>query len=159
MAGTHFRVELEDAAAQQELQGLIDRGQSLQTPFMQVGEYLSDEMWPRRFREKRGPDGLPWAPVTERYAKRKRRGKATQVPSDARTTNPADLLLLTGELSDFPRYQMEGNALVFGVNTKWAAVHQFGFPRRNIPARPYMYLDADDRTEAAAIFRDWIMGT
>lgn len=159
MAGTYLHIDLDDAAAQAELERLIERGENLDTPFRAFGEYLLLEMWPRRFREKIGPDGGAWAPVSALYDKRKRAGKATPSPGDARTTNPADLLQLTGELMDRPRYQMVGpDEMEFGVNTPWAATHQFGDPSRNIPARPYMFLDAVDRDEAARIFLAWLRG-
>lgn len=158
MAGTHFRIDLDDAAARAAFKSLVGRAENLATPMAQVGEYLLREMWPKRFEEKRGPDGSPWAPVSEWYAHRKRRGKATQASGDARTRNPADLLQLTGDLMEYPRYQVDGDALEFGVNVEWAATHQFGDPSRNIPARPYMYMDEDDRAEAARLFLAWVRG-
>lgn len=160
MAGTNIRIELDDAAAQAELKRLIERGQDLRPALGEIGEYLVRDMWPKRFAEKRGPDGLPWAPVSEMYAKRKRAGTAAQAKGDARSTSAADLLELTGELMDYPRYQFAegGNALDFGVNTVWAATHQFGDPRRNIPARPFLYLDEQDQAEARRIFVAWLFG-
>ncbi|MGQ0529997.1 MAG: phage virion morphogenesis protein [Panacagrimonas sp.] len=157
MAGTFIRIEIEDAAARATLKRLVERGQDLRPALGEVGEYLGREMWPKRFRDKRGPDGLPWAPVSELYAKRKRAGTAAQARGDARSASAADLLELTGELMDFPRYQFAGlNALDFGVNTKWAATHQFGDPARNIPARPFLWLDADDEDEIRQVFVSWL---
>lgn len=158
MAGTHFRIDVDDTAAQAELKRLVDRGEDVSTPFKIVGDYLLREMWPRRFDEKRSPDGIDWAPVSPAYAARKRSGLATQDPGDAKSRNPADLLQLTGALSDFPRWQLDGNALEFGVNTLWAATHQFGDPSRNIPARPYMGLDEQDQAEVKRIFLAWLRG-
>lgn len=160
MAGTNIRIELDDAAAQAELKRLVDRGQDLRPALGEIGEYLLRDMWPKRFREKRGPDGLPWAPVSERYAKRKLAGTAAGARGDARSNSAAALLELTGELMDSPRYQLAegGTALHFGVNTLWAATHQFGDPRRNIPARPFLFLDADDQDEVRRVFVSWIRG-
>lgn len=158
MAGTHFRIDVDDNAAQAELKRLIDPGEDVSMPFKIVGEYLLREMWPRRFAEKRSPDGIPWAPVNALYAARKRSGRATQDPGDARSRNPADLLQLTGEFGDYPRWQLDGNALEFGVNTRWATTHQFGDPSRNIPARPFMGMDEQDQAEARWIFVAWLFG-
>lgn len=39
--------------------------------------------------------------------------------------------------------RVEGNNLIYGTNLIYAGVHQYGEPKRNVPARPYLVIRAE----------------
>jgi phage virion morphogenesis protein len=47
--------------------------------------------------------------------------------------------------------------LNFGSNLAWAKVHQYGYPPRNIPARPFLKFRETDRRNIRNMIRDHIM--
>ncbi len=145
--------------AQAQLQRLKDAGQNLDGPLKAIGDSLTASTR-HRFTTHTGPDGEPWAAVSPKYARRKAAGKATQNPGDARTRNPGDLLVLTGQLIGGINYAVQSETLRIGSPDVYAPVHQFGWPGRNIPARPFIGVSEadlkliratiDDHLEAAA---------
>jgi phage virion morphogenesis protein len=66
-----------------------------------------------RFEAEQAPDGTPWAPLSERYKRRK-------------TKNRDKVLTLSGELMRQLNYQVSGHSVAVGSPLEYAAVHQFG---------------------------------
>lgn len=140
MAGARIELELDDRPVQEALERLLEAGEDLSPALQDIGEYLQlshDD----RFRDQVDPDGTPWAPLSPRYRRRKRR-------------NADKILVLDGFLRDLLRYQEDGQTLEFGTDRPYGATHQFGDPDRNIPARPFLGISDDDEIEILAILRD-----
>ena len=87
----------------------------------------------RNFDEEGRP--LPWPPLVPATLRRK----------------PAGLKILerTGRLRRSIQTRTESSRLVASTDLPYAAAHQFGAPRRHLPARPFLVLTPAD-TEAAA---------
>jgi len=147
-----------------------------------LGEYLQGSTQ-ARFKSQTAPDGTPWAPLKQRYARRKR-------------YNKDKVLTLRGYLRSYIHYQVTGgDSVEVGSNQKYAAIHQFGgeidMPERQatvryrsvagkvlfagkkhkratertvtipvhfvkIPARPFLGLSAEDDREISRIIREWL---
>lgn len=140
MAGARIELDIDDRPVQAALERLLEAGRDLSPALQDIGEYLQlahDD----RFREEVAPDGTPWAPLSPRYRRRKRR-------------NADKILMLDGFLRDLLRYREDGQTLEFGTARPYGATHQFGDPDRNIPARPFLGISDDDEIEILAILRD-----
>ena len=77
-----------------------------------MGEYLliaHDQRWATQT----SPGGVPWAPLSPAYLKRKRKNKDK-------------ILQLDGYLKNTLRYQLAGNELLFGSNRVYAAMQHYG---------------------------------
>jgi len=87
----------------------------------------------RNFDEEGRP--LPWPPLVPASLRRK----------------PAGLRILerTGRLRRSIQTRIEGGRLIASTDLPYAAAHQFGAPRRKLPARPFLVLTPAD-TEATA---------
>jgi len=181
MAGTHLTitVDADEVLAAHGRQAVPDTG-----PLMpRLGEYLQRST-EQRFKTQTAPDGTPWAPLNERYAKRKKQNKDK-------------ILTLRGYLRRYIHYQVQDDQTVeVGSNQKYAAIHQHGgsiaqapqsrkmrfrkeggrvsFAGRRhknaqerwvtrgayqveIPARPYLGISSDDATEIREIIRAWLV--
>ena len=147
-----------------------------------LGEYLQGSTQ-KRFKTQTAPDGTPWDPLKQRYARRKR-------------YNKDKVLTLRGYLRSYIHYQVTGgDSVEVGSNQKYAAIHQFGgeidMPERQatvryrsvagkvlfagkkhkratekavtipvhfvkIPARPFLGLSAEDDRKISRIIREWL---
>jgi phage virion morphogenesis protein len=74
---------------------------------------------------------------------------------------PAGLRILerTGRLRRSVQVHAEGNALVASTDVPYAAAHQFGVPRRHLPARPFLVLTAEDQEAIAQTIADTLEET
>jgi len=179
MAGAQFQFSIDDADLQ-ELEERLARPQEL---LPRVGEYLVRST-KDRFDTQTAPDGTPWAPLKQRYARQKK-------------YNKDKILTLRGDLRRYIRYQRDADAAVAGTNLPYGAVQQFGDtieqPARQstvrlrsvagrilfagkrhkraieksvtipahdvvIPARPYLGLSDRDGDNLAEIVREWLAG-
>jgi phage virion morphogenesis protein len=91
------------------------------------------EAFERNFDEEGRP--APWPPLKPATLRQK----------------PAGLRILehTGRLRRSIATRVESNALVASTEVPYAAAHQFGAPRRRLPARPFLVLTPED-AEAVA---------
>ncbi len=139
-AGINIDYQYQDRHVLDALDRLIQSGRKLEPVFADIGEYLQQshaDRWARQV----DPDGAPWAPLSPRYAARKKKS------SDK-------ILLLDGYLRDLLAYNASDSGLEFGTNRIYGATHQFGDPARHIPARPWLGLSATDETEVLDILSD-----
>lgn len=99
-----------------------------------------------RFTTKRDPDGNPWRELTEAY-----RNSLAKTHTEARPP-----LEVSGDLRDSLDSQVTADHALVGATQIYAAVHQFGWPERNIPARPYLGVGTGDKHELVAITENFI---
>lgn len=112
MAGAKLDLQYQNQAV---LSRLHDVSEALDEPgflLASLGEILL-ESTQRRFSTQIAPDGTPWQALSPRYQRRKHR-------------NADKILTLRGHLRDSYRYQVSGDELEVGTNSKYAAPHQFG---------------------------------
>ena len=141
MAGVNLQIDLYGAdAIQKALNRIAQAGRNLREPLGDMGEHLLNTHRERWVLEK-SPDGIPWEPLSERYAARKRRKRPA-----------AGMLVYDDLLEGTLRYQIRGNALELGTNRPYGATHQFG--RDGIPARPFLGLSKADERDVLDIIRE-----
>lgn len=110
-----------------------------------VGATVESQTRRRIEKDKRGPDGTPWSQWSERYAQTRHSGHR--------------LLEGEGSLLDSLQYAVESDSAVeIGSNLIYAATHQMGDDRRNIPARPYLGLSDDDEAELEQVVDNFMRG-
>ncbi|WP_339615238.1 phage virion morphogenesis protein [uncultured Gilvimarinus sp.] len=109
MAGV--KVEITSDVAP-KLRGLIDGLEHPAPLFGQINEYLLRSTR-ARFKTQTSPSGVPWAPLSPAYKKRKRR-------------NSNRILVLNGYLSGTLRGQHDDEGLEFGSDRVYAAIQQLG---------------------------------
>ncbi len=139
MAGVAFEADFSVAAR------ALDRLTEDQLAIVadKIAEMMEGQTTIRIMDEKTAPDGTPWAPWSEAYAKtRNKRGIEFQT-------------LLVGEgnpglLESIQNYST-GLTAVVGTNQPYGATHQFGSANGATPARPYLGLSADNRAEIEAL--------
>ena len=182
MAGTRLIID----QAELDRQNAFMAEQAARDPsglMPRLGEYLQGSTQ-ARFKTQTAPDGTPWAPLKQRYARRKR-------------YNKDKVLTLRGYLRSYIHYQARADSVEVGSNQKYAAIHQFGGeidkPERQatvryrsvagkvlfagkkhkrateravtipvhfvkIPARPFLGISAADAQEIREIISDWVIG-
>lgn len=101
--------------------------------FQDIGEALLNSTR-ERFNRQAGPDGAPWAALSPDYAQRKKKNKDK-------------ILTLYGRLRGLLNVRAGPREVRIGTPLIYGATHQFGDPRRNLPARPFLGLSSDDETE------------
>jgi phage virion morphogenesis protein len=120
------------------------------TPHMRaVGDYL-ESVTDERFDNQRTPSGKRWAALTPAYAKRK--------ANDPRKRKGAGILVLTQEMRNSIKRKAKKTSVEVGVKDSAgervkarAAAHNYGAPKRNLVARPFLGINADDKKEILGI--------
>lgn len=156
MAGARF----DGTAAIEHLSGLVDAINDPSPLLAELGEY-GLRSTRARFKTQTAPDGTAWAALQPWYQMEKRRNKNR-------------ILALNGYLRGQMTWQLVGDRTVeIGSNLPYAAVHQFGAtikPRAakvlmfrghvaksvTIPARPYLGLSDEDRSEIVGRTLEWL---
>jgi phage virion morphogenesis protein len=110
----------------------------------QIGSVVESQTRYRIVKEKTGPDGIAWPEWSERYAKTRHAGQSK--------------LFGEGELEDSLGYAVaiDGSQVEIGSNLIYAATHQAGDEDRNIPARPYLGLSADNEEDLEAVVDSYL---
>lgn len=127
-----------------EVRRLLDRlGADAFDELAEIAGATMESQTRRRLQDtKRSPDGDPWAPWSEGYA-RGRKGRG-------------DLLDRTGALIDAVYSRPTGSGVEVGSAVIYASAHQDGSPSQGIPARPFLGLGAEDERELVQIFEDYL---
>lgn len=105
----------------------------------QVGQLVTSQTQRRIHIEKAAPDGHRWIQWHPRTAKRARSGHS--------------LLQRDNYLLQSITHQVTGNEVRIGTNRVYGPTHQYG--RGPIPARPFLGLSPDNRTELQHALDDW----
>jgi phage virion morphogenesis protein len=151
-------ITVDSRELQEALKRLAESVENLREPLDQIGAAVSNNAQ-LRFPAQAGPGGKPWSklsPVT--LARRKKGGKGAQA------------LLDTGRLRASITHNVHSNTVEVGTNVEYAAVQQFGatrgafgrtkrgapIPWGNIPARPFLGLDAEDIADLGDIISKYL---
>ena len=144
MTGVTLKIDVETEALGQALAKLQRRAKTLRPALTEMGEVLL-EATEDRFKDQVDPAGRPWAPLSPGYKKRKRRQQDL-------------ILVLDSYLKGTLAKRVSGARLEIGSNRVYAATHQLGDERRNIPARPFLGINEADRAEMLQILADHLRG-
>jgi phage virion morphogenesis protein len=143
MTGAKLTIEVNDRPVLAALERLFARMEDPAPALRDIGETLLNSHR-RRFEEGIAPDGTPWVPLSPAYQRRKKK-------------NQDKILVLDGHL-EMLNYDVKPDGLELGTNRIYGATHQFGAPERNIPARSFLGLSDDDRTDVLEILREYLRG-
>lgn len=127
-----FRLTLNPRPLQLRLEALADRLSDLEGLLERVAP-LAARAIERNFDAEGRP--LPWPPLAPATLRRKPPG--------------LKILERTGRLRRSIRTRVEASAIVLSTDVPYAAAHQFGVPRRRLPARPFLVLTPEDQEEVA----------
>lgn len=144
MAGVNIRIDINEGEVLRVLGEIARRAADLTPAFQDIGEALLNST-KDRFAEQQAPDGTPWEALSPAYQERKKKNKDL-------------ILVLDGYLHDTIRYQASAEELRVGTDRIYGATQQFGDPRRNIPARPFLGLSEDDQTMVLEVLREYLLG-
>ena len=139
-AGLEFDLSELEAVAD-EINRIIefDRKQLLDD----VGGLLESSSEYRLREEKTAPDGTPWEPWSEAYAKTREPHQSLLVADNKKGSRLWDSLT----------HEVIGDDIVIvGTNIIYAATHQFGDESRGIPARPYLGVSDQDEDDIINTF-------
>ena len=156
MAGARF----DGTAAIEHLSGLLAAINDPSPVLKEISEAVVLRSTLARFKTQTAPDGTAWAALQPWYQKEKQRNKNR-------------ILTLNGYLRGRMTWQLVGDRTVeIGSNLPYAAVHQFGSDRpqnlerlrhkefipraTTIPARPYLGLSDEDRSEIVGRTLEWL---
>jgi phage virion morphogenesis protein len=156
---TQITIDITDSQIQSVLTEAANQLTDL-TPIMaSIGEYMVGRTR-ERFDNSTAPDGQKWknplAQATIDAKRRRQSGGTTRTGrSRARTNaNPEDILKDTFLLRDTITYQPTSSSVAIGTPQKYGVHHQYGAPRRNIAARPFLGVNDEDLREIEAIVVD-----
>lgn len=144
MTGAAIRIEVDDAEVRQALNGLLASAGDLTPAMDNIGAMLVTSVL-HRFETGVGPDGTPWK------------------PSQRAIRESGQTLVDQGNLMKSMTHVAGRDFVEVGTNVVYAAIHQFGGKTGRghaveLPARPYLGIDAGDRAEILAILRDHLIG-
>ncbi|OPZ64962.1 MAG: Phage virion morphogenesis family protein [bacterium ADurb.Bin478] len=143
MAGAAFSMQMDG----------IDRWQAMlrhlaQADLIQlsegIGALVENQTKERIADSKAGPDGQKWDPWSGRYGRRRHRGQS--------------LLQSSNRLLNSITFVVHPDSVEIGTNVIYGATHQYGDAKRNIPARPYLGLSAENENEIADLCGEFIEG-
>lgn len=142
MTGT--RIEIDDAEVRAALAALVAASEDLAPAMERIGGMLVASSL-HRFESETGPDGRRWT------------------PSIRALFEGGQTLTDRGHLRGSLTYAAGPTSVEVGTNLVYAAIHQLGGKAgrghtAEIPARPYLGVDGDDRAEIVRILGDHLMG-
>ena len=88
------------------------------------------------FSKETSPNGAKFKALSPKYKARKDRDYSPDLPILMRTGYLYETLVY-GNTSNSV-LTMTNTKMIYGTDLKYAAVHQFGSPKKNIPKRPYI---------------------
>lgn len=105
---------------------------------------VEDQTRRRISEEKAAPDGAEWPDLSAKYA-----AKKAHVSSGG-------LLESGGDLLDSIHSELSGGAVEVGSNLVYAAPHQYGWDKKNIPQREYLGLSDENKRDLDSLVSDWL---
>lgn len=156
MAGAFVSIGYDDSDVLSVLSSLKAKLGDLRPAFDDIGAYL-DRSHHERFLKEEAPDGVKWAPLSDTTTARKAK-------------NDDRILIEEGHLLESLHYQSSSDGVQYGTDRIYGATHQFGakagdfgktksgslIPWGDIPARPFLGISGEDRTEILDILGDFL---
>ncbi|MDD2870088.1 phage virion morphogenesis protein [Neomegalonema sp.] len=144
MAGVSASVRIEDDGFRAALEALLRRSANLRPVFAEIGSALQAST-EDRFENEEGPDGRAWR--THSPATLLRRGSGARKLRDK------------NHLYQSLNWRASRLEAAVGTNRVYARIHQLGGKagrgrKVEIPARPYLGVDAEDREMIGEILND-----
>ena len=156
MTGVTLKIDFETEALGQALASLRRQAENPRPALAEIGEYLL-EATEDRFAAQVDPAGRPWAPLSPRYRKKKRRHQDLILVLDGYLKGTFPYRDVGGRAASGTKAEakrVSASRLEIGSNRVYAATHQLGDPARNIPARPFLGLAGADKAEMLQILED-----
>jgi phage virion morphogenesis protein len=127
------------------LNQLIDNVEDMEPVFERIGQYMQGSVQNRILRQKRSPDGDPWAPLKPSTIKRK--------------GGRSSILFDTGALAyGIYMSDVDGEHVTVstGPNTPYGYWMQNGTKDGKVPARPYMGISSENVRRITRLISDHI---
>jgi phage virion morphogenesis protein len=144
MAGIEIRYNTEETDAL--LAELRRRMNSLQPVMDAVGQIIQAGTQ-QRFVDQQGPDGTPWASLKPATIARRRSGPGI---------GAIQILRDTGRLMNSIDYKATDQTVSVFSNVIYSGVHQFGWPKKNIPARPFFGYNPKDQQAIVTVLQGYL---
>lgn len=109
MSGIRVEVDVNHREIQDAMARLVARATALRPAMEDAGQYLV-RATRSRFDQERDPQGVPWAPLSPEYRKRKKGGKILQATRKLRNI----------------AHQTTDTSVAVGTNRIYGAIHQLG---------------------------------
>ena len=106
-----------------------------------------------RFEKKTSPDGDDWAEIAQSTKDFYRKKYGSDNPGKGTLWRLSSVPLI-----DTVTSQAGSWSVLVGATKVYAAVHQYGWSERNIPARPYLGLSNDDKVDIIGIINTFLEG-
>jgi len=158
MTGTRMEFSFNDKRLRSDLRAQLSRLEDPKPFLKSIGEEFAGAggVINQRFKTEKGPDGKPWAKLSEAQVRRRQKKYGNA---------PMTILRMRGHLAGSINYQVVDGFLKIGTGKEvddYAAIHQFGGEagrglKAIIPARPYLgFSDSDmDLVENEAVEFFW----
>ncbi len=163
-------IQIDDRAVLVALNNLVGKVSDISPALQDIGEHLT-ETTKRRFDTSTAPDGSTWAPNTQTTILNYLGGTKGNFKKDgqlskkglARQGSKKPLIGESRSLMSTINYLVSGNSVEIGSPMIYSAMQQFGgskseFPNlwADIPARPFLGLSNDDRTNILDILAEYL---
>jgi len=141
-----IRLELDDRQLKRALDRLSARLANMRPVMHRIAQTM-DEGVRTHFTDERGPDGQKWAPLADStllaHMRRASRGgiltrRGNTRAKAVKALAQKKILRDSGALGHELVKEVTSLSAMLGSNKVYAATHQFGDAKRNIPARPFM---------------------
>lgn len=147
MSGVFANIEFKHDAIQRKLNQLRRfPEQDVQEVFYDLGPHLMRSML-KRGKQGVDPDGRKWQPLSDAYAKWKKKKRPT-----------AGILFFDRHmLGDMFSYRAGTRDLQIGTNAIYGAAHHWGSKKNRIPGRPFVGFSTQDKTDILDILSEHII--
>lgn len=148
MAGTTVEIDTKEVFSLSNMLSGMELSSEDRSELLSELGVEAESQTQERFDTKVAPDGIKWNGIAE----------ATRAYYAKQHPGARPPLVVSGSLRDTIESQKKGSwEVLVGATKEYAAVHQYGFKKRNIPARPFLGVSLDDEADLAAITRDFII--
>jgi len=146
---------IEDKGTLNFIDTALQLGKNMKDPLERAGLFLLRST-DKRFRDEVSFTGKSWEPLSEITEKRRRKGKKGNKYGNSILRDTGRLFQsVTPAKNDNHVYRLDNSKVEIGTNVIYANVHQFGNPKLNIPARPFLGISEDDEKKINGVFVSW----
>ena len=143
MSGSGVTLTYDDAEVLRMLDEVAARCEDMSAGLKIVGEVVQTSV--QRNFESGGRPGR-WKALSPKTLKYKKNGRILVDKG------------MAGGLLGSIHYEVSNDMVLIGTDKIYAAAHQFGYPPRNLAARPFLMVQDEDRVEIIAELADYLEG-